>query len=70
MESKELKSEFGKLAKKNGFATAFGGWFRESAECFTVLELFKSKYSNKFLLLRGIRCEQRGRVSASGPRDH
>lgn len=51
MESKELKSEFGKLAKGNGFSTAFGGWYRESDECFAVLELVKSKYSNRFMLL-------------------
>ena len=46
MDSKEFKKIFGEVAKANEFESAFGGWFRESAESIIVLELQKSSFSN------------------------
>ena len=46
MDSKEFKKIFGEVAKSNGFESAFGGWFKDSAESIVVLELQKSSFAN------------------------
>ncbi|MFZ4863448.1 DUF4304 domain-containing protein [Sphingobacterium sp. Mn56C] len=46
MDSKEFKKLFGEVAKSNGFESAFGGWFKDSAESIVVLELQKSSFAN------------------------
>lgn len=46
MDSKEFKKIFGGVAKSNGFESAFGGWFKASAESIVVLELQKSSFAN------------------------
>lgn len=50
MNSKEFKNVFGDIAKAFGFSTAYGGWFKESSECFAVLELQKSNFGDSYLL--------------------
>lgn len=50
MDSKEFKKIFGEVAKSNGFKSAFGGWFKDSAESIVVLELQKSSFSNSSYL--------------------
>ena len=50
MENKEFKNLFNETAKKNGFASAFGGWFKESNECIAALYLQKSNYGNYYEL--------------------
>jgi len=47
---KNFKKLFGSIAEKNGFESAFMGWFKESQECITVLDLQKSNYGNYYLL--------------------
>ncbi len=44
MDSKEFKKKFDNMAIVNGFEKAFGGWFKESSECITVLDLQKSNF--------------------------
>lgn len=44
MNSKDFKKLFGEVAKSNGFESAFGGWFRDSAECIIVLKSAKIKF--------------------------
>jgi hypothetical protein len=51
MNSKEFKKVFGEVAKSNGFKSAYGGWFKESAECIAVLELLKSNFGDYYQLL-------------------
>lgn len=46
MDSKEFKKLFGEVAKANGFESAFGGWFKDSAESIVVLELQRSSFAN------------------------
>jgi len=50
MDSKEFKVVFNEVAKSNDFKKAFGGWYKESAECIAVLELQKSNFGNYYLL--------------------
>lgn len=50
MDSKEFKKVFGEVAKSNGFESAFGGWFKDSAESIVVLELQKSSFANSSYL--------------------
>lgn len=50
MESKEFRKIFGKVAKSNGFESAFGGWYKESEECIVTLELQKSNFGEYFQL--------------------
>ncbi len=50
MDSKEFKKVFGEIAKSNGFESAFGGWFKDSAESIVVLELQKSSFANSSYL--------------------
>lgn len=50
MESKEFKNMFNEVAKKNDFAPAFGGWYKESNECIAALYLQKSNYGNYYEL--------------------
>jgi len=50
MDSKEFKKLFGEVAKSNGFESAFGGWFKGSAESIVVLELQKSSFANSTYL--------------------
>jgi hypothetical protein len=51
MDSKEFKKLFGEVAKVNEFKSAFGGWYKESSECITVLELQKSNFGDYYQLL-------------------
>lgn len=51
MDRKEFKKLFGEVAKVNGFESAFGSWYKESAESFIILELQKSKFGNYFQFL-------------------
>jgi hypothetical protein len=48
MDSKEFKKMFGEVAKSNRFESAFGGWFRDSAESIVVLDLQKSNFSDYY----------------------
>ncbi|MEY2650726.1 MAG: hypothetical protein RL608_1400 [Bacteroidota bacterium] len=48
MDSKDFKKVFGEVAKSNGFESAFGGWFKESAESIIVLDLQKSNYGDYY----------------------
>lgn len=48
MDNKEFKIIFDQVAKSNGFEKAFGGWFKESAECIVVLNLQKSNFGDHF----------------------
>lgn len=50
METKDFRNLFKDLAKKNGFESAFGGWFKESNECIFVLDLMKSNFGNNYYL--------------------
>jgi len=50
MENKKFKDLFSETAKKNGFESAFGGWFKESEECLAALYLQKSNYGNYYEL--------------------
>jgi hypothetical protein len=50
LDSKEFKNLFDETAKKNGFEKAFGGWFKESSECITLLDLQKSNFGNYYEL--------------------
>ena len=50
MENKEFKNLFKEVAKKNGFESAFGGWFKESNECIVALYLQKSNFGNYYEL--------------------
>ena len=38
MNSEGFKTLFGEKAVVHGFLKAFGGWYKESTECTTVLE--------------------------------
>lgn len=48
MDNKEFKKIFGEIAKSNGFESAFGGWFKDSAESIIVLDLQKSNFGNYY----------------------
>ncbi len=48
MEGRELKKEFNNIASSYNFSRKFGGWFKESEETITVLDLQKSKYGNYY----------------------
>jgi hypothetical protein len=48
MDSKEFKKIFGEVAKSNGFESAFGGWFKDSAESIVVLDLQKSNFGDYY----------------------
>ncbi|SMC48683.1 DUF4304 domain-containing protein [Moheibacter sediminis] len=48
MDSKEFKKLFGEVAKSNGFESAFGGWFKDSAESIVVLDLQKSNFGDYY----------------------
>lgn len=51
MTSKEFKNSlFNHTAKANGFEKAFGGWFFESTDCITVLDLQKSNFGDYYEL--------------------
>jgi hypothetical protein len=50
MDNKGFKNLFGEIAKSNSFLNAFGGWFKESTECITILELQKSNFGNYYIL--------------------
>lgn len=50
MDTKEFKKAFNDFALKNGFATEFGAWFKESEECVLALILRKSSYSKLYYL--------------------
>ena len=50
MESNEFKKIVNELAKKGGFTSAFGGWFKESSESIVVLNLEKSNFGNLYYL--------------------
>lgn len=46
MEKPELKAEFDRLAKENGFEKIGGGWILESEESLVALDLQNSNYGN------------------------
>lgn len=48
MDSKEFKKTFGEVAKSNGFESAFGGWFKDSAESIVLLDLQKSNFGDYY----------------------
>jgi hypothetical protein len=48
MDSKDFKKLFGEVAKSNGFESAFGGWFKDSAESIVVLDLQKSNFGDYY----------------------
>lgn len=48
MNSNEFKNIFDVTAKGNRFEKAFGGWFKESAECIAVLDLQKSNFGDHY----------------------
>ena len=48
METKEFKAIFGKIAKSNGFRLLYGGWCKESKECFVIFYLQRSCYSRLY----------------------
>jgi hypothetical protein len=48
MNSKEYKKTFGKIAKDNGFDSAFGSWFKQSSDCIFVIELQKSNFGDYY----------------------
>lgn len=50
MENKDFKKSFNEIAKKHGFESAFGGWFKESDECIAAIYLQKSNYGNYYEL--------------------
>ena len=50
MDNKELKKIFCEIGKRYGFNTAYGGCYKSSSECLTVLELQKSNYGNYYYL--------------------
>ncbi|MDP1978677.1 DUF4304 domain-containing protein [Undibacterium sp.] len=51
MENKNFKKMFGQIAQHFGFRFVFNGWFKESEECITVLNLQKSNYGNYYDLV-------------------
>lgn len=50
MKDKELKKKFCEIGKIYGFNTAYGGCYKSSLECLTILELQKSNYGNYYYL--------------------
>ena len=50
METKNFRKYFKNLAKKNGFESAFNGWFKKSDECILAIELMKSNFGNYYQL--------------------
>jgi hypothetical protein len=48
MDTKDFKELFSRVAERNGFAPAFGGWFSESPECIQVIDLQKSNFGNYY----------------------
>ncbi len=50
METLLFKQIFGEVARTHGFESAYGIWFKENAECISVLELQKSNYGNYYQL--------------------
>ncbi len=50
MDSKEFKNIFGDIAKEHNFKKAFSGWYKESPECLSILELQKSNFGNYYQL--------------------
>lgn len=48
MNSKEFKKLFGEVAKSNDFESAFGGWFKDSAESIVVPDLQKSNFGDYY----------------------
>jgi len=38
------------IAKKNGFESAFGGWFKESEECVFTIQLTRSNFGNHYMI--------------------
>ena len=48
MGNKEFKKMFDTVAMLNGFESAFGGWFKDSAESIVVLDLQKSSFGNYY----------------------
>ncbi len=38
------------IAKKNGFESAFGGWFKESEACIFTIQLIRSNFGNYYMV--------------------
>lgn len=50
MDNNEFKKLFGAFAEKHGFIPAFKAWYKESNDCFIILELQKSNNGNYYKL--------------------
>lgn len=50
METKDFRKLFKDLAKKNGFKSAFGGWFKESEECIFTIQLIRSYFGKYYMI--------------------
>jgi len=50
MDNKTFKHIFGMIAKKNGFESAFGGWFKQSEECIFTIQLVRSNFGNYYMV--------------------
>ena len=50
METKDFRKLFKDLAKKNGFESAFSGWFKQSEECIFTMELIRSNFGRYYMV--------------------
>lgn len=50
METKDFRKLFKNLAKKNGFESAFNGWFKQSEECIFTMELIRSNFGRYYMV--------------------
>jgi hypothetical protein len=50
METKDFRKIFKNLAKKNGFESAFNGWFKQSEECIFTMELIRSNFGRYYMV--------------------
>ncbi|MDE3046707.1 MAG: DUF4304 domain-containing protein [Verrucomicrobiota bacterium] len=50
MDNKIFKKIFDVIAKKNGFESAFGGWFKQSEECIFTIQLTRSNFGNYYMV--------------------
>jgi hypothetical protein len=50
METKDFRKLFKDLAKKNGFESAFNGWFKQSEECIFTMELIRSNFGRYYMI--------------------
>lgn len=50
MDNKIFKKIFSIIAKKNGFESSSGGWFKESEECIFTIQLIRSNFGNYYMV--------------------